>query len=95
MADPAPPVAGDATGPATGAKLRAVTALWAAALALSAALAAAGRRWPDPLPIRADVVAALLLLPPLVVALALLGRWRLPAAVQGAESAPSSEDTQA
>lgn len=91
MADPAPPVAGDATG----AKLRAVTALWAAALALSAALAAAGRRWPDPLPIRADVVAALLLLPPLVVALALLGRWRLPAAVQGAESAPSSEDTQA
>jgi hypothetical protein len=40
-------------------------------------------------------VVALLLLPPLAVALALALRWRLPAAGHGAESAPSSTDSQA
>ena len=76
------------------AKLRIVSALWTGALALSAALVAAGRHWQEPLPIRADVVMALLLLPPFVVALALALRWRLPAARHGAESAPSSNHSQ-
>jgi hypothetical protein len=76
-------------------KLLAVAALWSGALALSASLAAAGRHWPEPLPIRADVVVALLVLPPLAVAVALAVRWRLPAAGRGAESPPSSNITQA
>jgi hypothetical protein len=76
-------------------KLLILAGLWGAALALSAALVAAGRRWPEPLPIRSDAVLALLLLLPLLVALALAARWRLPAAGHGAESAPSSNDRQA
>jgi hypothetical protein len=74
-------------------KLRALARLWAFALALSALLAAAGQRWPQPPPIRGDLVAALLLLPPLVVAVLLLARWELPG--EGGESDPNSEDTQA
>ena len=53
----------------TPSKIRAVARLWALALALSAALAAAGERWSAPLPIRGDWVAALVLLPPLAMAL--------------------------
>jgi hypothetical protein len=74
-------------------KLRAVARLWAFALALSALLAAAGQRWPDPPPIRGDLVAALLLILPLAMALLLLGRWALPG--EGGESDPNSEDTRA
>jgi|694.fasta_scaffold00577_41 hypothetical protein len=79
----------------SAAKLGVMAALWSGALALSAALVAAGRHWPEPLPVRAGAVVALLLLPPLAVALALALRWRLPAAGHGAESAPSSTDSQA
>ncbi|MFM7360701.1 MAG: hypothetical protein ACKO6F_09475 [Cyanobium sp.] len=81
--------------PVSPGKLRTVAGLWALALGLSAALVAAGRHWPAPLPIRTDAVLALLVLPPLAVALGLLGRWRLPAAAHGAESAPSSDPSQA
>jgi hypothetical protein len=44
---------------------------------MSAALAAAGQRWPDPLPIRGELILALLLAPPLAVLAWLLWRWRL------------------
>ena len=74
-------------------KLRAVARLWALALALSALLAAAGQRWPQPPPIRGDLVAALLLLPPLAMGLVLFARWALPG--EGGESDPNREDTQA
>jgi hypothetical protein len=63
----------------TANKLLQVARLWAVALALSALLAAAGRRWPETPPIQAAAVLALVLLPPLAMALWLLLRWRLPA----------------
>jgi hypothetical protein len=61
---------------------------WAAALAASAALVAAGNRWPDPLAIRPGLVWGLVLLPPGLMALLLLRRWQLqqPAAGEGGES---------
>ena len=77
----------------TPAKIRAIARLWALALALSAALVAAGERWSTPLPIRGDWAAALVLLPPLAMALWLLGRWALPG--EGGESDRISEDTRA
>jgi hypothetical protein len=77
----------------TPSKIRAVARLWALALALSAALAAAGERWSAPLPIRGDWVAALVLLPPLAMALWLLVPWAPPG--EGGESDPISEDTRA
>ncbi|MEB3297718.1 MAG: hypothetical protein VKL23_09320 [Cyanobacteriota bacterium] len=49
---------------------------WALALALSAALGAAGERWPESLVIRPALVWSLVLLPPLLVASLLLLRWR-------------------
>ena len=52
--------------------------VWSLALALSAVLAAAAERWPEPLPIHPGVVWALVLLPPLAVALVLLATWSLP-----------------
>jgi hypothetical protein len=58
-------------------KTTAVLRLWALALAISAGLVAAGLRWPQPLHPRGDVVALLLLGPPLLMALWLLSRWRL------------------
>ncbi|MFO7629503.1 MAG: hypothetical protein R6W06_08305 [Prochlorococcaceae cyanobacterium] len=45
---------------------------WLLALLLSALLVAAGRRWPAPLPIQPLPVLALVLLPPLGLALWLL-----------------------
>jgi hypothetical protein len=70
-------------------KTTAVLRLWALALAISAGLVAAGLRWPQPLQPRGDVVALLLLGPPLVMALWLLSRWRLdPAGASGKEVDP-------
>ena len=57
---------------------RSVLRVWALALALSALLAAAGERWPEPLPIREGLVWALVLLPPLAMAGVLLAGWSLP-----------------
>jgi len=63
----------------TPSKLLEVGRLWSAALLLSTLLAAAGLRWPQPLPVQPSVVVALVLGPPLLMALAVLLRWRLPA----------------
>ncbi len=69
----------------TIAKILEVGRLWSAALILSTLLAAAAIRWPQPLPIVPAVVAALVLGPPLLLALVVLLRWRLPASDQGGE----------
>ena len=69
----------------TPAKIQEVGRLWSAALLLSTLLAAAAVRWPLPLPIVPAVVVALVLGPPLLLALVVLLRWRLPAAAQGGE----------
>lgn len=66
-------------------KLLEVGRLWSAALLLSTLLAAAGLRWPQPLPVLPALVAALVLGPPLLLALVVLLRWRLPPADQGGE----------
>jgi hypothetical protein len=70
-----------------------VARLWIFALGLSGLLAWAGQRWSAPPPIRADLVVALLLLPPLATALLVLRRWALP--VEGTESVRTSEETRA
>jgi hypothetical protein len=64
-------------------KLGGVLRLWALALALSALLAAAGQRWPAPLPLQPAVVWLLVLLPPLAVGVWLLAHWALPAPDRG------------
>ena len=61
------------------AKLRDLLRSWALALALSAALVAAGDRWPQPLVIRPALVWILVLLPPAVMAAVLMLRWPVPA----------------
>ena len=61
--------------------------VWSLALALSAVLAAAAERWPEPLPIRPAVVWALVLLPPLAMALLLLADWSLPPPPAGGREA--------
>ena len=66
--------------------LAGVLRLWSLALALSAVLAAAGERWPAPLPVQPGVVALLLAVPPLLVGLWLLARWRLPDPGRGESS---------
>jgi hypothetical protein len=53
-----------------------VARLWGVALLVSAGLAIAGRHWPDPLTPRADVVTALVLMPPLLLVVHLLRDWR-------------------
>lgn len=81
-------------------KLRQVALLWAGALALSALLAGCGQRWPQPLPIRADVALVLVVLPPLALVFRLLARWRLPVAggegesLRGTESLPPEQERQ-
>ncbi len=60
------------------AKLRDLLRSWALALAVSAALVAAGDRWPQPLAIRPPLVWSLVLLPPAVIALVLVLRWPVP-----------------
>jgi hypothetical protein len=76
----------------TGPKLRSLLALWTLALGLSALLAGAGQHWSEPLPIRADLVAFLLLAPPLAMLTWLLCQWRLPVAGEGGESVDCAED---
>jgi membrane protein implicated in regulation of membrane protease activity len=76
----------------TGPKLRSLLGLWTLALGISALLAAAGGRWSAPLPIRADLVAFLLLAPPLATLAWLLRHWRLPVAGEGGESVDCAED---
>lgn len=66
-------------------KLRALLRSWALALAVSAALVAAGEHWPEPLPIQPALVWSLVLGPPALIAVLLLLRWRL-AAGDGRES---------
>jgi membrane protein implicated in regulation of membrane protease activity len=58
-------------------KLRQLALTWLLALGLSALLVAGGRRWPQPLPLQADWVWALLLLLPLTTLAVLLARWSL------------------
>jgi hypothetical protein len=60
------------------AKLRDLLRSWALALAGSAALVAAGDRWPQPLAIQPPLVWSLVLLPPAVMALVLVLRWPVP-----------------
>lgn len=71
------PVLPDPASSSRAAKIPQLLGLWALALGMSAALAAAGQRWPDPLPIRGELILALLLAPPLAVLVWLLLRWRL------------------
>jgi hypothetical protein len=63
--------------------VRSLLRLWALSLMLSAVLAAAGDRWPQPLPIVPAVVALLVLLPPLLVLVWLGFHWRLPTPPEG------------
>ncbi len=72
-------------------KIQEVGRLWSLALALSALLAAAGARWPLPLPVMPAVVVALVLGPPLLVAVVVLARWRLPAGDEEGESTQATE----
>lgn len=63
--------------PATASsRARSVLRLWALALAASAALAASGERWPEPLVVQPVLVWCLVLVPPALVALWLLSQWR-------------------
>jgi hypothetical protein len=73
---------------------RSVLRVWSLALALSAVLAAAAERWPEPLPILSAVVWGLVLLPPLAMALVLLAGWSLPSPSpgQGGESEDSDRE---
>ena len=72
-------------------KILEVGRLWSAALVLSTLLAAAAVRWPQTLPIVPALVAALVLGPPLLLALVVLLRWRLPASDQGGEWPQATE----
>ena len=76
------------------AKLRSLALLWTLALALSAALVAAGRRWPEPLVPRPLPVWCLLLLPPLLTGLWLLRGWRLTPDGEGGQSKASNQEQQ-
>jgi len=55
--------------------VRSLLRFWALSLMLSVVLAAAGERWPQPLPIVPAVVALLVLLPPLLVLVWLGFTW--------------------
>jgi hypothetical protein len=71
---------------------RSVLRVWSLALVLSVILAAAGERWPEPLPIHAVLVWALVLLPPLAMVLVLLADWSLPLPPSGQEG--ESDDSE-
>jgi ABC-type molybdate transport system permease subunit len=66
--------------------LAGVLRVWALALAISAALVAAGERWPQPLPLQQGVVWLLVSLPPLLMGLWLLTHWSLPHPDRGESS---------
>jgi hypothetical protein len=70
-------------------KLWQLASAWILSLGLSALLVEAGRRWPQPLPIRPAWVWALLLLVPLATLVALLVRW---AVVEGGESSSAMKE---
>ena len=70
-------------------KFRQMALLWFLALGLSAALVAAGRRWPTSLTPAPELVWSLLLVPPLAMLLGLLGRWSLPPSGQEGQSEAS------
>lgn len=72
------------------AKISQLLGLWGLALAMSAALVSAGQRWHDPLPVRGDLILALLLAPALAVVAWLLGRWRLDVATLQPSSDPGA-----
>lgn len=59
-------------------KLVGVARLWTLALVPSVLLAAAGQRWPAPLPLQPALVWFLVVLPPLALGLWLLSHWSLP-----------------
>jgi hypothetical protein len=65
---------------------------WVLALVMSAALVAAGARWPEPLSISPPLVWALLLVPPALMALLLLLRWPLASPPPPAATAPLRGD---
>jgi len=75
-------------------KLQQIGLLWFLALGLSAALVSAGRRWPDSLTPGSGPIWTLLLLPPVAMALWLLGRWTLPDPGQEGESELSPHEQQ-
>jgi len=78
--------------PHPSSKLQQIGLLWFLALGLSAVLVGAGRRWPDPLTLASGPIWALLLFPPLAMALWLLGGWSVSPAGQGGQSeAPTQE----
>jgi hypothetical protein len=54
-----------------------IALVWLLALGLSALLVAAGRRWPEPLPLHPGWIWALLFLLPLATLAALVLRWPL------------------
>jgi len=66
--------------------------LWLLALAGSAALVLAGRRWPEPLVPHGPLVWLLLLLPPLATLLWLLGHWSIEPGGQGGQSEASNQE---
>jgi hypothetical protein len=80
--------------PAAARLVRSVLGLWALALALSAALVAAGERWPAPLVPDGRLVWALVLGPPLLMALWLAASWCLPPALHAADRGESGDRAQ-
>lgn len=81
------------TAPDPG-KGRSLALVWGLSLVLSAALVAAGRRWPEPLTPRSLPVWCLLLLPPLATGLWLLRGWRLSPDGEGGQSEASNQEQQ-
>jgi hypothetical protein len=80
--------------PVAGSTLRSVLALWALALGLSALLVAAGSRWSAPLVPDGRLVWALVLGPPLLMALWLVASWRLPQDPPGGDRGQSGDRAQ-
>ena len=74
-------------------KLDQVAWLWGIALAASTLLTAAGRRWPDPLPINFGLILVLLLALPLAMVAWLLAHWRLASIHQEGESNDSVRES--
>ncbi len=69
-----------------------VARVWGVALLISAALALAGRHWSEPLTPRADLVAALVLVPPLLLVIHLMRGWRAVETGQRGESGVRAQE---